>query len=111
MKNLVLLVLLLASCHPNKKFSTEAWKEAPADPAFPNEKRKAMVNDLVSNGTLNGLDSAQVVELLGPPDYKEPRGLRYQVTLDYGHDIDPVRATELDITFDHGRVANVSISK
>lgn len=70
-----------------------------------------MVANLVQSGILKDLDSMDVIRLLGQPDYNEGSVLMYTVDVDYSHDIDPVKQTNLNVTFDKGRVTNVFLSK
>ena len=58
-----------------------------------------MLTDLTTNYKLTGLKYSQLIDLLGIPDSKDSSSLSYKIIVDYGNDIDPVYAKNLDFTF------------
>lgn len=50
-----------------RSFDSTAWKSANFQD-FRNDARLAMVDDLLSSGTLDSLDESSVAAVLGPPD-------------------------------------------
>lgn len=89
----ILLVILLAgvmaswwyvdykaspSSWPAKKFSSAEWKMAAP------EERYVFYRDLAESGVLEGATKAEVITLLGPPQYESPEGRSMSYTLKYG---------------------------
>lgn len=72
------------------------------DMTFPN--REAMINDLLTSHSQVGRTLAEVRDLLGTPEYHEPHQVGYQLTVDFGMNIDPVHSRSLMLTFDHDSV-------
>lgn len=94
------LLLFLFSCNANEqvKFKKAEWREQ-SDPLFPSIYRKKMLKDLTTNYKLIGMTYSQLVRLLGEPDYRSDSTLSYKITVDYGHDIDPVYTKDLDFVY------------
>jgi len=69
---------------PAEEFSAAKWREAAP------EQRYVFYRDLAESGRLDGATKEGVIELLGPPDYEEPRGLSISYTLKYGGPDEPL---------------------
>ena len=67
------------------------------------EYRENMVQDLMENHLQKGMDLKKVVKLLGEPDNSQNRReneIIYEIMVDYGWNIDPMKGKELYIEFD-----------
>ncbi len=74
--------------------------------------REKMVDDLIQSDTLIGMNTEQVVELLGKPKSENKTELNYLIREKYGTDIDPEYISNLIIEFDkEGQVRNCRIEK
>jgi hypothetical protein len=93
MKNLTLVILLIALSSCNQKFNKKLWDERVDIQSYPN--RKNIIDDLVENHKLKGLTYKQIIDSLGTPDGMVNDTLYYDVELDYGRDIDPVYGKNL----------------
>jgi hypothetical protein len=93
-------ILILISCgNSENKFTKELWNEK-EDIHY--EKRKYIVDDLVENYLQIGIKYNEVIELLGQPNYpskNEDNCLVYEVEVDYGFDVDPVKVVNLNLKF------------
>jgi hypothetical protein len=69
---------------PLNEFSSAAWKAATP------EERYVFYRDLATSNRLNGVTKVEVMELLGPPDYEDPRGHSMSYTLKYGGTEEPL---------------------
>lgn len=61
-----------------------------------------MINDLILNHKLVGLNKIEVIELLGEPENysnADANSIYYNIVTDYGFDIDPVYIKNLKIEF------------
>ena len=98
---IIATAIFLFSCSHNSrqiKFDSDKWNEQ-TDPLFPSKYRPKMLTDLTSNYKLIGLNYIQIVQLLGIPDDKDSSSMSYEITVDYGQDIDPVYIKTLEFTF------------
>lgn len=89
------LCFLFLSCSQQQKFEKNKWNEQ-TDPAFPSENRDYMIKDLTENNILIGLTTAQLINLVGIPDYKNDTSIVYKIVVKYNHEIDPVYIKSLD---------------
>ncbi len=79
---------MLHSCTLNKAYKKDLWVDG--DSGFPSPSRQSMLTDLTKNHKLKGLTKTQLFNLLGPSDHIEKNNVYYDITVDYGNDIDPV---------------------
>jgi hypothetical protein len=96
--------LALANYNRDRAFSPEGWREANY------HSRGTMVLDLVRGGRLQGLNHAQVLEVLGPPDWGDDASTNYKYTAQ-SHPFLPFSDWPefLAVNFNaDGRVVNVS---
>jgi hypothetical protein len=93
---LILNLVGLISCKQQVKFDKVKWttKEFPEAPP---QQREGMLQDLTTNYKLVGLQRNKVIDLLGSPDYANDTTLTYEITGDYGSDIDPVAGKYFDL--------------
>jgi hypothetical protein len=93
---LISFLLLIASCRNNElKFDKATWNKR-ID--FFYENREKMVDDLIENHLHKGMPYKELIELLGPSgNYSnlKPNSIGYEISVFYGHDIDPIRSTVL----------------
>ena len=89
-KNLSILLgiaicILLTNC--NQKFNKSKWIDGDGvNYAY----RNSMVNSLLENYNLKGLNYQEIKTLLGEADGKDSTHIWYDIKVDYGSDIDPV---------------------
>lgn len=97
---LFLNLLIVLSC--NKKeiaFNKDSWN-IKGDIFYRN--RAIMANDLLNNHLKSGMKYSQVICLLGNPENFqdiETNQIVYEISTDYGNDIDPIRGKNLIINF------------
>jgi hypothetical protein len=61
-----------------------------------------MVNDLMANYLHPGMSYNEIIKFLGKPeDYSDsdPNTMAYEISVDYGKDIDPIKGKNLIIAF------------
>lgn len=87
---------MLLSCNQQIKFDRTKWKTKD-DMEYP--YRNDMLKDLTTNYKLVGLKYAELLELLGQPNFKDSSSLTYKIIEDYKQDIDPVYTKNLNFTF------------
>lgn len=99
--------LFLSSCGvQEKKFDKNTWNDRD-DIMYAN--RESMVSDLMKNHLRQGMTYQEVVELLGKPENHEnikPTTMAYEIRVDYGWDIDPVKGKTLYIELTNDSVVN-----
>ena len=106
-----LTVLAVSSCNSKQKFDSDEWKQTGLD-WWMTDFREKMVDDLIQNDTLIGMNQEQVIELLGLPEAENKAKLEYLIREKYGSDIDPEYISNLIIEFDEkGQVRNCKIEK
>tara|TARA_B110000090_G_scaffold27191_1_gene27958 strand:+ start:161 stop:547 length:387 start_codon:yes stop_codon:yes gene_type:complete len=106
-----LTVLAVSSCNSKQKFDSDEWKQTGLD-WWMTDFREKMVDDLIQNDTLIGMNQEQVIELLGLPESENKAKLEYLIREKYGSDIDPEYISNLIIEFDEkGQVRNCKIEK
>ncbi len=90
--------LILFSCGVKvKKFDKNTWNDMD-DIMYAN--RESMISDLMENHLRQGMTYQEVVELLGKPENYaniESNTIAYEIMVDYGWDIDPVKGKTLYI--------------
>ena len=86
------------------RFTKEEQKKRDAEAR---KQRQKMLTDLTTNYKLTGLKYSQLIDLLGIPDSKDSSSLSYKIIVDYGNDIDPVYAKNLDFTFSKDSVITI----
>ena len=106
-----LTVLAVSSCNSKQEFDSDEWKQTGLD-WWITDFREKMVDDLIQNDTLIGMNQEQVIELLGLPESENKAKLEYLIREKYGSDIDPEYISNLIIEFDEkGQVRNCKIEK
>jgi hypothetical protein len=92
------VLLFLASCgHKEKQFDKSTWNLR-NDIKYAN--RESMVADLIENHLREGMTYNALIDLLGSPENyldMKPNTVAYEITADYGWDIDPVEGKTLFI--------------
>ena len=77
----------------HSKFDKARW-DSKEDWDYP--YREAMVGDLIAHHHLKGLSYKQLIDSLGTPEsLTDIDGIYYQITMDFGSDIDPVHTKYL----------------
>ncbi|EKT4500007.1 hypothetical protein JE954_002467 [Flavobacterium psychrophilum] len=97
----ILVFILLISCNSNVKFEKIGWNKKGDLNSYPN--REKMLNDLMENYKIQGLNYAELVNLLGEPEnYSDNDAgvIYYNIITDYGSNIDPVCVKNLKIKLD-----------
>lgn len=101
----ILIIVLLTSCSkPQIEFDKEKWNER-EDMFYAN--REKMVKDLMNNHLKKGMTSKEVVNLLGSSDNYQnipENTIVYEITVDYGWNIDPQKGKTLYIEFDEDSI-------
>jgi hypothetical protein len=99
-KFLFLFVLTFTIISCDKKFEKTGWNYTGVDTGDPLEypNRDEMVNDLLKNHRIKGLNTKQVFNLLGETEIKNSR-ISYEILTDFGWDIDPIHTKYLEIKF------------
>ena len=106
-----LTVLAVSSCNSKQKFDSDEWKQTGLD-WWMTDFREKMVDDLIQNDTLIGMNQEQVIELLGLPESENKAKLEYLIREKYRSDINPEYISNLIIEFDEkGQVRNCKIEK
>jgi hypothetical protein len=93
------LIMMCFSCKHEIKFNKTDWSKR-SDGFYLN--RDKMINDLILNHELVGLNKIEVFQLLGEPENysdAEPNSIYYNIVTDYGFNIDPVYIKNLRIGF------------
>jgi outer membrane protein assembly factor BamE (lipoprotein component of BamABCDE complex) len=93
--------LLLSSCQKSdKEFTKELWIEK-GEENWLYPQRKFILKDLMDNYLKEGLTYGEIKGLLGEPlnDDEWNHTMRYIIEEEYGWDIDPVKASTLNIYF------------
>ncbi len=81
------------------KFEKSKWEKS-FDEFY--EYRKNMVQDVMENHLKKGMKLKKVIELLGKPrNYQNENNFEivYEITVNYGKNIDPIESKELYIEF------------
>ena len=93
----LLFLLFISSCVWKTTFNKTGWNEKGDLGTWPN--RNAMLDDLLKKHTLKGSTYQQLVDSVGEPsiDSNDPGVAYYNITVEYGGDIDPVYFKDLFI--------------
>lgn len=96
----IFALIVSNACNYNyeARFDKISWITK-VDPAFPPPNRNMMLKDLTTNHKLVGLKYSQLIDTLGPPDFKEDYSFGYTIEEKYGHDIDPIYVKSLTFYF------------
>lgn len=97
---LAFCIQFMASCE--QKFDKSKW-QIKNDFEYP--YRNKMLKNLINNYPLKGKNYKQIIDILGE-EKMEDHKIYYQITVDYGLDIDPVYTKHLEITFTNDSIAN-----
>ncbi|WP_100616387.1 hypothetical protein [Confluentibacter citreus] len=93
--------LLLLNCGKKEiEFDQEKWSEN-FDGIY--KHRENMVKDLMQNHLKKGIEYKKIIELLGEPENyhnKKANEIIYEIMVDYGWNIDPVKGKKLHLEFD-----------
>ena len=96
----ILLILFLTSCGGQEmKFDKNKWSER--DDIF-YANREKMITDLMENHLKNGMTFKEIQNLLGSSENYQndpPNTIGYEITVDYGWNIDPQKGKTLYIEF------------
>lgn len=97
----VVMVFVFLSCNNEMKFDKEKWNQFD-EPTIPSIYRKMMLNDLLTNYTLVGLEFSQLLGLLGEPSCQESNKISYMIKEEYGSGIDLkyIESLEFQLTND-----------
>jgi hypothetical protein len=94
----IILYIFLTSCGvKDKEFNKTTWNDR--DDFF-YKNREIMVNDLIKNHLKKGMTYSELVDLIGKPENYgnlKPRTIGYELSVDYGIDIDPIKSKILII--------------
>lgn len=97
---LISVIFLFSACGLSEmRFDKDKWNEK--DDIF-YAFRENMVNDLMKNHLRNGMTYNEVIKLLGETEYSPsdpPNTIGYEITVDYGWNIDPQEGKTLYIQF------------
>lgn len=104
----VLCVILMFSTSCKNSFNAAKWNEGGVDWQMSNTREK-MVDDLIESDTLIGLDTNQVLTLLGKPEFTDDSTLSFLVREKYSFDIDPDYVKYLNVSIENGLVTHCSI--
>jgi len=95
---------LFLSCQNDIPFNSEKWNEKGIDWQL-SDTREKMISDLISSDTLLGMNSDQIIKLLGEPEFEKEKSLEYLIREKYSWNIDPdyikyliIEMNEKDIT-------------
>lgn len=97
----IFLWITIATHYPQRDFNQEQWFKD-------KEIRYEYADDLVDNNKLIGQTKAQIIELLGEPDYETETTITYYIGFSPKHfiGIDP---DWLEIVFENGKVKTTRI--
>jgi hypothetical protein len=97
---IITFILILAACQQTqRKFDRLSWTEK-VDGFY--IQREYIVNDLMKHHLHHGMPYHAVVKMLGEPDIHMnflQHEISYNISLDYGSDIDPVESKDLYMQF------------
>lgn len=101
----------LVACNGSIKFEKAGWIEKGDLGLYP--KREKMLYDLTTNYKLKGLSYKQLIDLIGQPE-KNAMGsnsIYYNISVDYGHDIDPIYIKTFVVEFNNDTVKQYKINE
>lgn len=97
-------LILFLSCQNDIPFNSEKWNEKGIDWQL-SDTREKMISDLISSDTLLGMNSDEIIKLLGEPEFEKEKSLEYLIREKYSWNIDPdyikyliIEMNEKDIT-------------
>jgi outer membrane protein assembly factor BamE (lipoprotein component of BamABCDE complex) len=110
-KGLMILTFIFSLCFiscevEQNKFDKNTWNDMD-DIMYAN--RESMISDLMTNNLRQGMTYMEVVELLGKPEnYANIKSntIGYEIMVDYGWNIDPVKGKTLYIEFTNDSKVN-----
>lgn len=95
-KSFLILFIILMSCGvKEKEFNKATWNNR-KDIFYVN--REIMVKDLMENHLSIGMSYYELIEIIGKPDFfgdLAENKLGYEIFVDYGWDIDPIKGSNL----------------
>jgi len=107
----LVLLISVTACERQEKFDTEKWL-VKVDMDYP--YRDLMIDDLVNNRQIKGLQYQELVKLLGEPQRNwqaDSNQYYYQIVEDYGMDIDPVYTKNLMIQLQDSVVTEFKVQE
>lgn len=105
---ILIISFYLLSC--KSSFDSTEWNKNDIDWQWTNI-RENMVDDLIANDTLIGMDTLQVYHLLGKPEWSTDSSKMFLLREIYTTDIDPVYIKYLNVIFDNNKVRKCEIYK
>jgi hypothetical protein len=85
---IISLSLTIISCQNEVGFDSEKWNERGVDWQM-TENREKMVSDLIKSDTLMGMETDQIILLLGEPEFKKEKTLEFLIREKYSFNVDP----------------------
>jgi hypothetical protein len=104
------LVLFVITLGCKSKFNSSEWNENGVDWQWTNVREK-MVDDLVDSDTLIGMDTTQVYQLLGKPEFTTDSSRLFMVREKYTTNIDPDYVKYLNVILLNGKVRRCEVYK
>ncbi|PZR02296.1 MAG: hypothetical protein DI539_27790 [Flavobacterium psychrophilum] len=92
-----LLATFLNSCGDGK-FDYEKWSKV-ENTNYPPKARKNMIADVLQNEIRKGMNTSDVLKLLGGPDYSNDSLIIYNIEIEYSSGVDPELTRDLVIHF------------
>jgi outer membrane protein assembly factor BamE (lipoprotein component of BamABCDE complex) len=74
-----LVFICITSCNRQQKFTREKWSYGDG---LEYPSRKAILDDLLANHKIKGLNHYQVIQLLGSPQYKDTANFKYSYQIE-----------------------------
>ena len=96
-----LVFISITSCNRQQKFTRELWSYGNG---LEYPSRKAILDDLLANQKIVGLNHYQVIQLLGSPQYKDTASFKYSYQIEdtgaeYNPKNNPIYTKSLVLTF------------
>lgn len=102
---MTLILTLTMDCHSREKFNSENWKLKGVDWQM-TDFREKMISDLIKSDTLIGINTTNIIGLLGEPDKESDEQIEYLIREKYSWDIDPDYISRLLIHLDKSGISN-----
>lgn len=105
----LILSLIVIGCNDiSKKFKRSEWLERTQ---FDGPDRDDMAKDLLKNYKMVGSPYNKIVELLGRPNGKNSSEIFYELSEDFGDDMDPISGKNLILQFNKDSIVTKAIIK
>lgn len=102
---IISLGLTIISCQNDIGFDSEKWNEKGVDWQL-TENREKMVSDLIKSDTLMGMETDEIIRLLGEPEFKKEKTLEFLIREKHSGNIDPDYIKYLVVEMDESGKAN-----